>query len=262
MIRITHDPFALKISPDCKKAITLHDGVFTLVDIASMNATRVPSYDNKIISPFSNGSYLGVAFSADSKTVYLSGGDNGAVLVYDLEHMKRLDSISLNATVNYKFYDDSFTSDLLLSKDGTELLVLDRGNFRMVRLQLASKKITASIPVGRQPFGLALSPDGSTAFVANVGAYAYPLIEGANKKNYDSLMISHHPYGDNTKESREGTEVEGRKIPGVGSPNAEEAMSVFTIDLNSNKVVDKFKTGYQVGEMIEEVEVVGGARSQ
>jgi len=259
LIRITHDPFALKLSPNGKKAITLHDGVFTLIDIASMNTTRVPSYDKKIVSPFSNGSYLGVAFSADSKTVYLSGGDNGAVLVYDLEQMKRLDSISLNAAINNRFYDDSFTADLLLSKDGTELMVLDRGNFRMVRLQLASKKITASIPVGRQPFGLALSPDESTAFVANVGAYSYPLIEGANRKNYDSLMISHHPYGDNTKESREGTIVEGRKIPGVGSPNADEAMSVFTIDLNTNKVLDKFKTGYQVGEMIEEAEVVGGA---
>jgi DNA-binding beta-propeller fold protein YncE len=259
LIRITHDPFALKLSPNGKKAITLHDGVFTLIDIASMNTTRVPSYDNKIVSPFSNGSYLGVAFSADSKTVYLSGGDNGAVLVYDLEQMKRLDSISLNAAINNRFYDDSFTADLLLSKDGTELMVLDRGNFRMVRLQLASKKITASIPVGRQPFGLALSPDESTAFVANVGAYSYPLIEGANRKNYDSLMISHHPYGDNTKESREGTVVEGRKIPGVGSPNADEAMSVFAIDLNTNKVIDKFKTGYQVGEMIEEAEVVGGA---
>ncbi len=259
LLRITHDPFALKISPDGKKAMTLHDGVFTLIDIASMNAIRVPSYDKKIPSPFSNGSYLGLAFSSDSKTVYLSGGDNGAVLVYDLVNMKRLDSISLNATVDGKIYNDSFTSDLLLSNDGSELFVLDRGNFRMVRLLLATKKITTSIPVGRQPFGLALSPDGSTAFVANVGTYAYPLIEGANIKNYDSLMISHHPYGDNTKESREGAEVEGRKIPGVGSPNAPEAMSVFTINLSNNTVMDRFKTGYQVGEMIEEAEVVGGA---
>ena len=83
--------------------------------------------------------------------------------------------------------------------------------------------------VGRQPFGLALSPDSKTAFVANVGMYEYPLIEGATEKNYDSLMIPHHPYGDNTKESIEGTVVEGRKIPGVGSPLVPEAMSVFTI---------------------------------
>jgi hypothetical protein len=48
--------------------------------------------------------------------------------------------------------------------------------------------------------------------------YEYPLITGANPSNYDSLMISHHPYGDNTPESIKGTVVEGREVPGVGSP--------------------------------------------
>ena len=38
----------------------------------------------------------------------------------------------------------------------------------------------------------------------------------------------------------------------------DNAMSIFNIDLNTNKVVDKFKTGYQIGEMIEGAEVVGG----
>jgi len=60
-------------------------------------------------------------------------------------------------------------------------------------------------------------------------------------KYHDSIMISHHPYANNTKESIEGTEVEGRKIPGLGSPNAPESMSVFSIDLTNNKVIDKFK---------------------
>ncbi|MCA6446851.1 MAG: bifunctional YncE family protein/alkaline phosphatase family protein [Sediminibacterium sp.] len=281
MIRISHDPFGLAISPDGKKAVTLHNGVFTVIDIATMEDTRVPSYNKKITSqlahqplaetsfsndsmkqrvipsPIPEGSFLGVAFAADSKTVYLSGGDNGAVIVYDIEHFKKIDSISLNGKVNNIDFEDSFTSDLLLHND--ELLILDRGNFRLVRYSLSAKKITASIPAGRQPFGLAISADKTMAFVANVGTYAYPLVKGATKTNYDSLMIPYHPYGDNTKESRKGTTVEGREIPGVGSPNAPEAMSVFTINLATNKVVDKFKTGYQVGEMIEEVEVVGGA---
>lgn len=254
-IRITHDPFGMAISPDGRKAVTLHNGVFTVIDVAGMNALRVPSYDGKIASPLSNGSFLGVAFSPDAKTVYLSGGDNGAVIVYDIEQMKRIDSISLNGGE----YDDSFTSDLLLNAEKNELLVLDRGNFRMVRIDLSRRAITASIKVGRQPFGLALNPEKTLAFVANVGMYEYPLITGATPRNYDSLMISHHPYADNTRESREGTEVEGRKIPGVGSPSSPEAMSVFTIDLAKNKVVAKLKTGHQVGEMIEEIEVVGGA---
>ncbi len=259
MVRITHDPFGLSISPDGKKAITLHNGALTLIDISSLNATRTPSYDHTIASPFQKGSFLGVAFAPDSKTVYLSGGDKGNVIIYDTERYKLIDSIALDGTVNGKEYEDSFTSDLVLNTNNNELLVLDRGNFRLVRIDLATKKITASIDVGRQPFGLALSPDHKMAFVANVGMYSYPVIEGATPKNADSIMITHHPYGDNTKESINGTIVEGRRIPGVGSPSSPDAMSVFTIDLAAGRVIDKFKTGHQVGQMIEGAEVTGGA---
>jgi YVTN family beta-propeller protein len=283
VIRITNKPFGMAISPDGKKAVTLHNGVFTIIDLATLKDIRVPGYENKINSPLTHqplnssafgtdsviagtiknvlpqGSFLGVAFAPDSKTVYLSGGDNGAVIVYDIEKLQRVDSISLNGEIGGTRFGDSFTSDLLFNVSNHELLILDRGNFRLVRYDIITKKITASIPAGRQPFGLALSADKKMAFVANVGVYSYPLIEGMTKDNYNSMMISHHPYGDNTKESINGTETEGKKIPGVGSPHSPEAMSVFAINLTTNKVVDKFKTGFQVGEMIEGAEVVGGA---
>ena len=259
LIRITGDPFGMAVSPDGKRSVTLHNGVITIIDNRSLDELRVPSYDKKIRSPFSDGSCMGVAFSNDSKTVYLSGGDNGAVLIYDIEKLVRLDSISLNGSFNGTGFVDSFTTDLVLNEPENELIVLDRGNFRMVRIDLETKKIKASVKVGRQPFGLTLSPDHKTAFVANVGMYEYPLITGATPQDYDSLMISHHPYGDNTEESINGTLVEGRKIPGVGSPLHPDAMSVFTIDLGTNQVIDKFKTGHQIGHMIEDAEVVGGA---
>lgn len=258
-IRITHDPFGMAVSPDGKKAVTLHNGVFTLIDVGSMQATRIPSYDGALASPFSNGSFLGVAFSHDSKNVYLSGGDNGAVLCYDLDKRMRTDSISLNGVFGSHDFQDSFTSDILLDGSGNELLVLDRGNFRLVRIDLSDKNIKASIRVGRQPFGLAISPDKKIAFVAHVGMYEYPLIAGANEKNADSLMISRHPYADNTKESINGTIVDGRTIPGVGSPHAPEAMSVYSIDLSSNRIINRFKTGHQIGQMVDGAEVVGGA---
>ena len=258
-LRITHDPFGLAVSPDGKKAITLHNGVVTLIDLPSMAATRIPPYGQRSPEPFNNGSFLGVAFAANSKTVYLSGGDDGSVIVFDTEKLQKLDSLSLNGTVNGQKFEDSFTSDLVLNEKNNELLVLDRGNFRMVRIDLGTSKITASIPVGRQPFGLSLSPDHQTAFVANVGMYSYPLIRGTTPKNVDSIMISRHPYGNNTPESINGTVVEGRTIPGVGSQFSPEAMSVFTIDLSTNQVIDRFKTGHQIGQMIEGAEVVGGA---
>jgi YVTN family beta-propeller protein len=109
------------------------------------------------------------------------------------------------------------------------------------------------------PFGLALSPDKRTAVVANVGMYAYPLIKGMTKENYNQMVINHHPYGHNTPESRNGTVIDGKEIPGLGDPNAPESMSVFTIDLTTNTVTAKLKTGHLVGEMIEDAEVIGGA---
>lgn len=256
-IQITHDPFGMAISPDGAKTVTLHNGVFTIINNTTLANTRVPAYDGSIPSPLSKGSFLGVAFSADSKTVYLSGGDNGAVIVYDVEKLQRTDSISLNGKIDTADFEDSFTSDLLLIEN--ELLVLDRGNFRLVRIDLKTNKITASVKTGRQPFGLAVSPDHKTAFVANVGMYDYPLLTGLTEKNADSLLIPFHPYGDNTKESINGYTWQGRKIPGVGSPLSPEAMSVYTIDLTNNKVIDRFKPGHQLGQMVEDAEVVGGA---
>jgi DNA-binding beta-propeller fold protein YncE len=258
LVRITHDPFGMAISPDGSKVVTLHNGVFSIVNTGNLGVTRVPSYDKKIPSPLGAGSFLGVAIAKDNRTLYLSGGDNGAVIVYDMLTMTRRDSISLNGPVGDEKFDDSFTSDLMLLDNG-KLLVLDRGNFRMVVVDALTRKLEGSVKTGRQPFGIALSPDKKTVFVANVGMYEYPLIEGATPANYDSILISRHPYGDGTREAIEGTVVEGRKIPGVGSPLHEDAMCVFAIDLATLRVTRKYKTGYQVGEIIEDAEVVGGA---
>ena len=258
-IRITNDPYGMTISPNGKTAVTLHDDVITIIDLNSLKVQRIPSYDGKIPSPLPEGSFLGVAFSSDSKSVYLSGGDKGDIIIYDIENLKIIASISLNGTVNGEDYQDSFTSDLMLNPEKNELLVLDRGNFRMVRIDLNTQKVTASIKVGRQPFGVAMSPDNKQAFVANVGVYSYPLITGATPENIEDLLISHHPYGENTPESRDGTLVEGKQIPGLGSPSHPDAMSVFTIDLDQNKVISKFKTGHQIGQTVDDAEVVGGA---
>ncbi len=144
-IQITHDPFGMAVSPDGATTVALHNGVFTIINNSTLENKRVPSYDGSISSPLSNGSFLGVAFSPDSKTVYLSGGDNGAIIIYDIEKLIKLDSISLNGRTDTTTFEDSFTSDLFLNPDRNELLVLDRGNFRMVRIDLHTKKITASV---------------------------------------------------------------------------------------------------------------------
>lgn len=257
--RITNDPFGLTISPDGSKAVTLHNGVLTIIHLKTGAVVRVPDYDKKILSPFEKGSLMGASFYKDSKTVFLSAGDIGQVIAYDCDQLKVVNTYTLDGKFGDAEYHDSFTSDLLYNEDNNELIVLDQANYRMVRIDCVTRQITASVAVGRLPFGLALSPDRKTAVVANVGMYAYPLIEGLTKENYDSMLISGFPYGHNTPESRNGTVVDGKKIPGVGDPNVPESMSVFTVDLTSNVVTSKLKTGYLVGHMLEDFEVIGGS---
>ncbi len=260
-IRITNDPFGLAVSPDGQRAVALHEGVISVIDLdKSLQVTRFPRYGSRQNAPVKDGSFLGVAIAADGKTAYLSNGDKGRVVIFDLDKQETIGDIDLNDST----FADSFTSDLLLNTAKNELLVLDRGNFRLVRIDLTTRKITASIPAGRQPFGLALSPDHTLAFVANVGLYVYPKVPGVTPKNGDTMMLQFPPYGALTREARDGVKAEGQQIPGLGDPMSDEAMSVWTVDLATNKVVSRLKTGLQIGEMIEEAEigpaeVVGGA---
>ncbi len=259
-IQITRAPYGLGITPDGKKALILHNAAITIVNINNPDSNiRIPDYEGKIKVVLRGASFLGVAFSADSKKAYLSGGDKGDVVVFDMDKFERIDSITLNGNFDGVEYEDSFTSDLTIDQNRNELYVLDRANYRMVRIDLNSNKIVASVKVGRIPFGIALSPDRNTLFVANVGLYEYPVVPGVTPTNKDSMMLDYPPYGVHTKESEIGVMVKGRKIPGLGSPLVPEAMSVWTIDLNNNKVMDKFKTGYQIGQMIEGSEIVGGS---
>ena len=259
--RITRGAFGLAISADESKALVLHhNGMVTVVDLKGNEAVRVPSYNGKI-KPLDNETFLGVAFSTDNKTAYLSGGNKGNVLIFDALTYKKIDSISLDGIFNGEKFEDSFTSDLIINSLKNELLVLDRSNNRLIRIDIFNKKITASIPVGRIPFGISISKDGQKAFVANVGLYDYPLAPGVTPTNKDSMHLKFPAFGIPSKEAdTEGVTLpDGRFIPALGSALAEQAMSVWVIDLEKNQVVAKLKTGLQIGEKIEGVEIMGGA---
>ena len=260
-VRITRAPYGLALSPDGRRAVVLHhSGVVTVVDLQNPERlVRVPSYDT-LIKPLNNAPFLGAVFAADSKTAYLSGGDQGNVLIFNTENYQKAGTIELNGAFGGLVYEDSWTSDLTIDRTHNRLFVLDRGNNRLVKIDLASRKILASIPVGRIPFGIALSPDGQSAFVANVGLYNYPLVPGVTPTNKDSMMMQFPPYAAHSREAQEGVRLpDGRFIPGLGEALADEAMSVWVVNTTTDQVTGKFKTGYQIGEKIEEVEIVGGA---
>lgn len=265
--RIARGAFGLAVSPDGKFALVLHNtGVITRVELTENDKVAQAPQPEQIVAWAKQAkqahpsAYLGVAVAADNRTAYLSGGTDGSVVVLDCISLAKKDSISLNGPFQGSRYEDSFTSDLAIDPKTGHILVLDRANFRLVRIDPVTKSILASVPVGRIPFGIALSPDGSKAFVANVGLFEYPLVPGVTPSNKDTMMMKFPYYGLPSKEAEEGVLLpDGRFIPGLGSALADEAMSVWVVDLNTHTVTGKFKTGHQIGEKIEDVEIVGGA---
>ena len=137
---------------------------------------------------FSRRSSWGVCIAPDNKTVYISGGDEGDVFTFDLSVGKPKQRIDLDGKIGDKNYEDSYIGEMVLSRDGRKLYIVDQANFRLVVVDPQRGSILASIPTGRYPFGVALSPDEKTAYVANVGMFEYKLVEGIDTKNPETWL--------------------------------------------------------------------------
>ncbi len=252
-VRIAHDPFGLTLSPDGTLALSVHNNLLTLINTVDISTREVSA-------PFrEKGSYMGAAITRDNRTAYLSGGDSGDIIIMDLESDESSGRISLNGKSGGKDFRGSLVGDIVLSEDEKQLYVLDQFNFRMVILDPERKKVIHSIPVGRFPLGIDISPDGKFAYVANTGIFDYPLAPGLTEKNLEEAGLDFPPYGLPSEEAEGGTEVDGRLIPGLGSPDVPEAVSVWTVSLDNLKVISMEKTGYRMGERVEGLEIVGGS---
>lgn len=252
-IRISPDPFGLVLSPDGSLALAVHNNLLTLINTDNPGG-------KKVLTPFQKkGSYMGAAIRKDNKTAFLSGGDNGDIICFDLVNPAIIKRISINGICGGKSFGDSFVGDIVLSNDEKTLYILDQFNFRMAIMDLENDTVISTIPVGRFPLGIDISPDGKFAYVANTGMFDYPLAPGLTESNIEKVGLDFSPYGFPSKEAEEGTEVNGTFIPGLGSPHVPEAVSVWTIDLKSGQIIAREKTGYRMGEMVEGIEVEGGS---
>ena len=256
-VKVAPHPYGLALSPDAKTLVTANSGTspfsFSIItELASPEpqVVQVPP-GPKSADADPDSVFLGVAIAPDNRTLYLSEGNNGRVGIFDLVTHQRLAWVSLDGPFQGKTYSNSLPGELKLSPDGRRLVVLDLAHFRLVIVDLASKQILSSLPVGRMPFGLALSPDGQRAYVSNVGMFQYSLIPGYDPKDPRDTGIDFPAFGFPSREAAEGTTVNGKRIPGLGDPNVPESNSLWVIEIRDAaqpRVVAKVKTGALVGE--------------
>jgi YVTN family beta-propeller protein len=261
-------PYGLAISSDNSFAVTANSGtspisITIIKNILSGNPSikQVPpgaSTDEGVLASV----FMGLAISPDNKAVYVSGGQTNKIYLFDLETGNRIDSIDCAVKNEENDYSHGYIGDMILTKDGKKLYAVDQINFRMVIIDCATKKMIASVPVGRYPFGITLSPDEKKVYVANVGMYEYKRIKGVDEKNVKEKGLDFPPFGYLSKESETGKKIGDLDVPGLGKANSSEAFSVFVINLekaNAPFVEAKIKTGALIGEVIEGIPAVGGS---
>ncbi len=273
-LRVAPHPYGLVLSPDGQTAISANSGTgpFSISIIENLLSTQptvrqIPEgaqNDEDLLGAV----FMGLAISPDNQTVYVAGGQENKVYVFDIPSGQPKGTIDLAVTApDGTDYTDGYIGDMKLSQDGKTLYVLDQIGFRMAVVDVKSRKIIKNVRTGRYPFGLALSPDGQKAYIANVGMFEYQPVVDLKQDPADlkeeALRFPATAYG--SQAMKEGIHNDTMDIPALGDPNAPEAFSVWTVDLQQDMLVtSKTKTGILVGQMIEDFprrgyEAVGGA---
>jgi DNA-binding beta-propeller fold protein YncE len=149
-----------------------------------------------------DATFMGVVFSKDGSRFYASGGENGNIWVGDTAQSKIIGSVNLNGelhpldrplastTAPVLRFKGAFPGNMVLSRDGHYLYVVDQGAFQVQVIDTtkiatgidASGLVTEPdnfaavvnrIPAGRYPFGVTLSSDDDELYVTHVGVFQY-----------------------------------------------------------------------------------------
>jgi YVTN family beta-propeller protein len=261
-------PYGLALSNDGSIAVTANSGTSPL----AITIIRNPLSDNPEIRQVPPGPatdkgvlasvFMGLAISPDNKTVYVAGGQENKIFIFNTLTGQKEGFIDCSFKHKKLDYSHGYIGDMTINHDGSMLYAVDQINFRMMVIDLNQKKLLYNVPVGMYPFGITLSTDEKQVFVANVGMYAYSKIKRKKNGIWKNGQIDFPAFPYNSKEAEEGIENDSLKIPGLGKVNSDESFSVWTISLanpKQPKVTAKTKTGTLVGQMVEDFPAVGGS---
>jgi len=261
-------PYGLTLSPDGNIAVTANSGTSPLsITIVRDIHSQQPDVQQVPPGPATDAGvlasvFMGLAISPDNQTIYVAGGQENQIFLFDVNSGDKKGSIDCSDGSASIDYSHGYIGDLTLAKDGKTLYAVDQIGFRMLIVDIPTRTLKHSVPVGRYPFGICLSPDEKKVYVANVGMFEYAYIKDSKGENARIKPIDYPAFAYGTKEMENGIENDTVSIPGLGDMNALEAFSVFAINIedpDNPEVVAKMKTGHLVGALVEGIPAVGGS---
>ncbi|MFM9909285.1 MAG: beta-propeller fold lactonase family protein [Chitinophagaceae bacterium] len=179
-------PLHLIVSPS-KKYIAVTNNGQSVQSIQLIDAKSEKILDTKIIGK----SWFGLAFSADEKYLYASGGNDNQIVKYAIinNKLKLKDHIVLGKPWPEKISPSGLTID-----DAKQLLyVVTKENNALYIIDLKTKKTIKQIFLGAEAFTCMLSPDKKELFISLWGGDKILILNTQQQLLIDSILVGDNP---------------------------------------------------------------------
>ena len=192
---VSHDlgsmPLAMTLSPERNRVIVLLNGWreqgIQVVDRASgriLQTIPLPAV------------FLGVTFSPDGKSLYVSGGNQDVIYRFDWHDGQAtlVDSIALALKQNGRS-GTLYPAGIAISRDGRTLYAAENLGDSLAVVDLASRQVVQRIATERYPYGVVTGPDG-TVYVSAWGGWTVSILppQASGKLGQGTrIRVARHP---------------------------------------------------------------------
>ena len=177
-LSVPKGPHGLVVTPDGRKVYVSSDGAST-VSVIDTAADRVVASIDVGANPH------GLSVSGDGSRVLVSGWGSNRALIIDAASDRVIGDVPVAQPHNGTLSRDGRTGWVASQQQGATALV---------RLDLATWKEVARVPLDKTPRGLELSPDGRRVFFTLAGVNAIQVLDTATNQIVTQIPVGASPH--------------------------------------------------------------------
>ena len=146
-ISVAPHPYGLILSPSGNIAVTANSGTSPLSITIVRNifgenpevqqVPPGPSTEKGVLASV----FMGLAISPDNQTVYVAGGQENKIYLFDIDTGEAKGEIDCSDVSENLDYTHGYIGDLKLTKDGKTIYAVDQIGFRMVVIDVEQKTL-------------------------------------------------------------------------------------------------------------------------
>lgn len=218
-------PLNIQLSASGKLLAVTNNGQSTQ-SIQLIDPKNEKLLDEKIIGK----AWYGLAFSADEKKLYASGGNDNWILAYHIKDTKlgKADTIKLGKVWPT---DKICPTGIAIANKRNLLYTVTKEDKALYVVNLADNKILKKVALDEVAYSCILSPDEKTLYISIWGGSQVMIYDTEKQKIADSITVENHP--NELLLNKKGTYLF------VANANDN---SVSVINTDTHKVIESFST--------------------